>query len=38
VLIHVNGKMISVEAIPGMGGMRENGGESEFKYEIFDIL
>jgi hypothetical protein len=36
----VNGEMISVETIPGMGGggMKGNGGEGEFKYDIFDIL
>jgi hypothetical protein len=33
-------KMICIETIPGMegGGMKENGGEGEFKYDIFDIL
>jgi hypothetical protein len=35
-----NGKMISVETIPGMGkeAIKENGGGGEFKYDIFDIL
>jgi hypothetical protein len=30
----------AAETIPGMGvrGMKENGGGSEFKYDIFDIL
>jgi hypothetical protein len=38
--MYVNGKMISVETIPGMGGgeMKENGGGGEFKYDIFDLL
>jgi hypothetical protein len=33
-------KMIPVETIPGMGGRRikENGGEGEFNYDIFDTL
>jgi hypothetical protein len=36
----VNGKMISVESVPGMGegGIKGNGGEGEFKCDIFDIL
>jgi hypothetical protein len=35
-----NGKMIPVETIPGMerGRIKENGGECELKYNIFDIL
>jgi hypothetical protein len=38
--MYVNGNLISVENIPGMeeGRMKENGGESEFKYYIFYIL
>jgi hypothetical protein len=38
--MYVNGKMISVETIPGMGagGMKENGGKGELKYDIFDIV
>jgi hypothetical protein len=38
--MYVNGKIISVETIPGMrkGRMKENGGGSEFKHYIFDIL
>jgi hypothetical protein len=35
--MYVNGKMISAETIPGMGGRGDKGG-SEFKYDIFDIL
>jgi hypothetical protein len=37
--MYVNGKMISVETIPGMGegGMKENGGRGEFMSDIFDI-
>jgi hypothetical protein len=35
--MYVKGKMIPVETIPGMGGIKENGGGSEFKYDIFDI-
>jgi hypothetical protein len=41
VYIHVyKWKVVSVETIPGMGGggMKENGGRGEFKYDIFDIL
>jgi hypothetical protein len=32
--------MIPVETIPGMGGggIKENVGRGEFKYDIFDIL
>jgi hypothetical protein len=32
--------MIPVETILGIGGeeIKENGGGSEFKYDIFDIL
>jgi hypothetical protein len=31
--------MRSVETIPGMGeGIKENSGEDEFTYDIFDIL
>jgi hypothetical protein len=38
--MYINGKMISVEAVPGMGGggLKEDGGRGEFKYDIFDIL
>jgi hypothetical protein len=34
--MYVNGKMIPVESIPGMGDKNDGGGE--FKYDIFDIL
>jgi hypothetical protein len=32
--------MMPVETVPGMGegGIKENGGGGEFKYDIFDIL
>jgi hypothetical protein len=35
-----NAKMRAVETIPRMGGgrIKENGGEDEFKYDIFDLL
>jgi hypothetical protein len=39
--MYVNGKMIPIETIPGMGGqkvIKENDGGGEFKYYIFDIL
>jgi hypothetical protein len=38
--MHVNGKMISIETIPGMGGggILENSVGGEFKYDIFNIL
>jgi uncharacterized protein with ACT and thioredoxin-like domain len=38
--MYVNGKMISVETIPGMGGeeLKEIGRGGEFKYDIFDVL
>jgi hypothetical protein len=38
--MHVNGKMIPIETIPGVGVKRvlkENGGGCEFKYDTFDI-
>jgi hypothetical protein len=37
--MYVNGQMISVEMIPGMGEgeMKENGRGGEFKYNILDI-
>jgi hypothetical protein len=36
----VNGKMVTVETVPGMGRgrIKENGGGGELKYHIFDIL
>jgi hypothetical protein len=37
--MYVNGKMIPIETIPGMGqGIKENGGRGEFNYDIFDTL
>jgi hypothetical protein len=39
--MNVNRKKISVETIPGMGmgsGIKENGGEGEFKCAIYDTL
>jgi hypothetical protein len=38
--MYVNGKMIPVENIPGMGKgrIKEYDGGDEFKYDIFDIL
>jgi hypothetical protein len=38
--MYINGKMISVETVPvmGEGRIKQNGGGSEFKYDIFDIL
>jgi hypothetical protein len=38
--MYVNGRMIPVEAIPGIGGrmIKENGVGSEFKYDVFDIF
>jgi hypothetical protein len=38
--MYVNGKMIPVETIPRMReeGIKENSGEGEFKYDIFDTL
>jgi hypothetical protein len=38
--MYVNGKIISVETIPGMvgGGIKEISGRGKLKYDIFDIL
>jgi hypothetical protein len=38
--MHVNGKMIPVETILGIGrgDMKENCGGDAFKYDVFDIL
>jgi hypothetical protein len=38
--MYVKGKMRPVETIPGMvrGGIKENRGGGEFKYDIFVIL
>jgi hypothetical protein len=33
--MYVNGKMVPVETTPGMWvGIKESGGEGEFKYDI----
>jgi hypothetical protein len=37
--IYVNVKMIPVETIPRKGGgIKENGGRDELKYDIFNTL
>jgi hypothetical protein len=38
--MYVNGRKIPTETIPGIvgGGIKENGGEGEFKSDIFVIL
>jgi hypothetical protein len=38
--MYLNTKIVSVESIPGMGEekIKENGGEGESKYDIFDTL
>jgi hypothetical protein len=36
--MYINVKLIPVETIPGMGGVKENGGGGELKYDIFDTL
>jgi hypothetical protein len=38
--MNVNGKMISVETLPGIGGgrLRETGRGGEFTYDIVDML
>jgi hypothetical protein len=38
--MYISVKMRPVETIPGMGvgRIKENHGEGEFKYDIFDIL
>jgi hypothetical protein len=38
--MYINAKMIPVETILGLrgGGIKENGGGGEFKYDIVDIL
>jgi hypothetical protein len=40
VYMYVNRKMRPTETIPGIRGkkIKENGGGSEFKYDIFDTL
>jgi hypothetical protein len=38
--VYVNAKITPIETTPGIGGggIKENGGRREFKYDIFDIL
>jgi hypothetical protein len=36
--MYVNGNIISFETIPGMGEIKEEGGEGEFKYDVVDVL
>jgi hypothetical protein len=37
--MYVNGKMMSVETVPGRGRRdKKNCGGGEFKYDVFDIL
>jgi hypothetical protein len=38
--MYINGKMVSVETIPGKEGgvIKKNGEGSGLKYDIFDIL
>jgi hypothetical protein len=38
--MYINGKMTSVETIPGMGGgrIKDNEGRGEFKFDIFDTF
>jgi hypothetical protein len=38
--MYINGKMIPIETIPGVGKrqIKENGGGCEFKYAILNIL
>jgi hypothetical protein len=38
--VYVNGKMIPAETIPGVGGggIKENDGGDDFKYDTFDIV
>jgi hypothetical protein len=38
--MYINGEMRPVKTFPGMGegGIKENDGGDEFKYDIFDIL
>jgi hypothetical protein len=38
--MYVNGKMIPVETITGIGGGRkkENDGRGDFKYDIFEYI
>jgi hypothetical protein len=38
--MYVNAKMKPIETVPGIrgGGMKENNGGGEFKYDTFDTL
>jgi hypothetical protein len=38
--MYINGKMRPVESIPGIegGGIKDNGGRGEFRYDTFDTL
>jgi hypothetical protein len=38
--MYVNGKMIPVETIPGIGGgeIKEHDAGGKFKHDVFDIL
>jgi hypothetical protein len=38
--MYINGKILPVETIPGMGKRRikENCGQGEFNYDVFDIF
>jgi hypothetical protein len=36
--MYVNAKIISVETIPGMGGIKKSSGGGKFKNDIFDTL
>jgi hypothetical protein len=38
--MYIDGKMIPIEAIPGMdgGGIKDNDEGGEFNYGLFDIL
>jgi hypothetical protein len=36
--VHVNARMMSVETILGMGGIKKSSGGGEFRYDIFDAL
>jgi hypothetical protein len=38
VYMYINGKMVSVETIPGMGEGEDNNRGDEFKYVIFYAL
>jgi hypothetical protein len=36
--MYVNAKMIPVDTIPGMAGIKESGKRGEFRYDAFDTL